>query len=137
MIGLEIRKNGRRLATAAWKEASVLTAIVTWVSGNAAARRPQQGFPKDCKPGHADLHLGALRVTNEVHEHGSWLEALPLRVGDRVEVTLVDSARETRAKQVTRRTCADIEAAQDRYVTSYLKRKKATRRARKPENHPS
>jgi hypothetical protein len=95
MRAFQVSLNGEKLCTAGVGEDGVLTTIVTWVgpTRNRArkGRRTSRSEDEDL-----DLRVGGL--INPNREHVSWHEC-SLRVGDEVQIQIVDRASVDRPSQ--------------------------------------
>ena len=84
MISFRVAVNGRRVCTAAVGKVGVLDAMVSWISSRSGMRRGKT----------ARLDVGGIRG----RVHLEWLPGgLPLELGDRVTIELVETTETDRA----------------------------------------
>jgi hypothetical protein len=116
MRAFQVYLNGKRLCTAGVGDDGVLSTIVTWVrtARNTPSHRskPVQG---------EDLFIQVGGLINPIEEHLSWLQR-PLRVGDDVRITVVETESVDRPKSRKRTDPAQELRAQKRYVRQMAKR---------------
>jgi hypothetical protein len=93
MRAFQVSLNGKKLCTAGVGEDGVLTTIVTWVGPTRNRARKGQ---RTSKSEDLDLSVGGLISPNR--EHVSWHEC-SLRVGDEVQIQIVDRASVDRPSQ--------------------------------------
>ena len=109
MLCFDVRLNGQRIALAGVGEDGVLNAIVGWVC--------QERRPAD-EPCTLELSVGGL--DHEAHLH--WVEDHPLKVGDRVEVVIVE-AEQPDAPQREQRDDKKLAEVSERRYFEHLKAK--------------
>jgi hypothetical protein len=100
MRAFEIYLNRKKLCVAGVGNEGVLTAIVSWVTGRTAA----------------DLSLEVGGLISPVEAHLSWVRGRRLRVGDRVQVKVVEAKSVDKPKRRYRTDPVVRLRAQKRYV---------------------
>jgi hypothetical protein len=79
MRAFQVSLNGKKLCLAGIGDDGVLTAIVTWVKGK----------------GKGDLFLEVGGLVTPSDEHVSWKNQTPLRLGNTIEIKIIDASRLT------------------------------------------
>ena len=87
MRAFEISLNGEKLCVAGIVDDGVLSAIVNWVTGENAA----------------DLFLSVRGLISPLDEHVSWIRQRRLRVGDEIQVRVVEETLVDKPKRRYRR----------------------------------
>jgi hypothetical protein len=105
MRAFEVFLNGKKLCVAGIGDDGVLSAIVNWVTGKNAA----------------DLFLHVGGLVSPIDEHVSWENQKHLRVGDRIEVKIIEASFVDKPKKKTRTDPAERLKAQKRYVREIAK----------------
>jgi hypothetical protein len=105
MLAFEIYLNRKRLCVAGIGDEGVLAAIVDWV-----ARKDRPTL---------SLHVGGLFATGE--QHVSWINRKRLRLGDRVEVKVVEAKMVDKPKKRRPTDPALRLRARKRYVREMAK----------------
>ena len=92
MIAFEVKVNGIVIGTAGAEDLSVLSVIVDAI-GKVGPKAQLKGH---ANPDELDLHLNACGLTSRsdssTDEHMNWIEFHKLKVGDVVEVRILDLA---------------------------------------------
>ena len=109
MLCFDVRLNGQRVALAGVGNDGVMNTIVGWVC--------EECRPPD-EPCALELSVGGL--DDQAHLH--WVEQRPLKVGDRVEVVIVEAAQPDAPTREPRDDKALAEVSERRYF-EHLKRK--------------
>ena len=109
MLCFDVRLNGQRVALAGVGEDGVLNAIVGWVCRE--KRLPDE-------PCTLDLSVGGL----DDDAHLRWVEDRPLKVGDHVEVVIVEAEQPDVPRREARDDKALAEVSERRYF-EHLKEK--------------
>jgi len=109
MLCFDVRVNGKRVTLAGVGEDGVLNAIVGWV----CQERRSPGEP--CT---LDLSVGGL----DERAHLRWVEDRPLKVGDQVEIAIVEADAPDAPRREPRDDSA-LAAASERKYFEHLKEK--------------
>ncbi|MGH9496556.1 MAG: hypothetical protein ACRD3B_16255 [Candidatus Sulfotelmatobacter sp.] len=105
MRAFEVSLNGEKLCLAGIGDDGVLTAILSWVTGENAA----------------DMFLEVGGLLSLVDEHVSWLNQKPLRVDDEIQVRIVEVDAVDRPTRRRRRDPAKEHQAKKEYVRRMAK----------------
>jgi hypothetical protein len=89
LLGFEIWKNGKKLATAGLTEGGALSLMLTWVGkGAGASSRIADGVEIEG----LDLHVGGIDASDPSSEQSvEWIEDTALRLGDDIQIRLVST----------------------------------------------
>ena len=109
MLCFDVRLNGQRVALGGVGDDGVLNAIVGCVC--------QKGRPQD-EPCALELSVGGL----DDHDHLRWVEQHPLKVGDHIEVVIVEAEQPDVPKREPRDDKALAEVSERKYF-EHLKHK--------------
>jgi len=105
MRAFEISLNGKKLCLAGIGSDGVLSTIVNWVA----------------KRGEGDLFLEVGGLITPPNEHVSWEQQKPLRVGDRIQVKIVETNSVDEPKRRRRANPAKELTSKKRYVRAMAK----------------
>ena len=107
MRAFEVRLNGKKICLAGVGNDGVLSTIVNWV-------------PRD---GRGELSLDVGGLISSEDQHVMWIRQRRLRLGDRVEVTVVEKDEvDVPAKKKRRANPQQVLGEQKRYVRMMAKR---------------
>jgi hypothetical protein len=106
MKAFQVHLNGRRLCIAGLSEHGVLTAIVDYVSGH----------------GRDELALSVGGLISSKEEHVRWVKRRSLRMGDEIQVKVIESESADRPQERHRRDPAADLRQQKRYVREMAKK---------------
>ena len=97
MIALEVRKNGKKVCIAGAEDLAVLTTSITAVGK--LGKETVQARPDETK-GHIHYSVGGLtsRPNKDKDVHLRWKSVAPLKVGDVIEVRILETEKVDRAK---------------------------------------
>lgn len=121
MLAFKVSLNGKNVCIAGVRDLGVLSTIATWVR-----RRPERGGDTE-----DELVLEVAAFDSNTKEHLRWLRRR-LRVGDRVAIQILESARIDTPKRRNRDDPALVDRAKRRYFErlkkEYARKTKAQRR---------
>ncbi|WP_424361765.1 hypothetical protein [Methylocystis parvus] len=89
MLGFEIWKNGKKLATAGLTDSGAISLMLTWVGkGPGASSRIAEGVEIEG----LDLRVGGIDAADPMSEQSvEWIEDNALRLGDDIQIKLVST----------------------------------------------
>lgn len=105
MRAFEIYLNGKRLCVAGIGDSGVLSAIVNWVA------RENVG----------DLFMDVAGLVTPIHEHVSWIGQKRLRVGDKIQVRVIEATSVDKPKRKKPPNAAYLLRARKLYVRKMAK----------------
>ena len=106
MRAFEVYLNGKKLCLAGIGDDGVLTAIVNWVT----------------RGGKGDLFLEVGGLISPVREHVAWIKQKPLRVGDQLQITLVEKSAVDKPTEKHRADPTEQLRSQKRYLRMMAKK---------------
>ncbi len=106
MIAFRVEVNGKRACVASIGQQGVLSAIVNYI-GRARSR---------------EMFLSVGGLCSPTEEHATWGELLPLKMGDRVVVTVIQTNSPDKPRQRYRRNSKTGERNEKAYVRAMAKK---------------